>query len=421
LAALAAAGVASAQSSVTLFGIADVGYISKEHTNKNGTLNSKTTGVQEGLNAGNRIGFRGTEDLGGGLRAGFHIEQGINITNGALFSTRAAAAGQQYDGLAASGNMPGGAYSTGTNRQSFVSLGGGFGEVRIGFQYTALYQTSTLNGHFVGSEQPGGDLAHGTLDNANYGGTRANGITYISPRMSGVQATLQYGAGAGRETAEFGSANSANGRTVDNVKRYSLLLNYAQGPINGTFAHTRVNTDTSAVTAANVVTSTTTGGVTTGTVPACATATALGVCSASAIAAADAVDATAKLNQLGVSYQLGDLKLVASWAGGKRTNMQSTSTRKTDSTAYQFGAEYKAGAARPFVTIGNAKIETTTSAGVKSTTFDADLRQFGVRYDLSKRTVAYAMMGETKDTAASLAATSLAKRKFSGVGVAHSF
>jgi hypothetical protein len=84
-------------------------------------------------------------------------------------------------------------------------------------------------------------------------------------------------------------------------------------------------------------------------------------------------------------------------------------------------AEYKAGAARPFVTIGNAKIETTTSAGVKSTTFDADLRQFGVRYDLSKRTVAYAMMGETKDTAASLAATSLAKRKFSGVGVAHSF
>ncbi len=135
IAAFAATG-AFAQSSVTIYGIADVAYATKTHTGAGGATLSKASGIGEGFNAGNRIGFRGTEDLGAGLRANFVIEQGINITNGQLFSSRAAAGGQQIDGVSAAGgagnNMPSGAYSTATNRQAFVGAQAGFGEVRVG-------------------------------------------------------------------------------------------------------------------------------------------------------------------------------------------------------------------------------------------------------------------------------------------------
>ncbi|MEN9619136.1 MAG: hypothetical protein RL406_1373, partial [Pseudomonadota bacterium] len=139
IAALAATG-AFAQSNVTLYGIADVSYGNKTHTAGNGTILGKTSGIQEGYNAGNRIGFKGTEDLGAGKAVGFVIEQGIDITSGALMSSRAAAGGLPIESsaYAASGNMPAGAYSTGTNRQSFVSYADkALGEVRLGYQYTA--------------------------------------------------------------------------------------------------------------------------------------------------------------------------------------------------------------------------------------------------------------------------------------------
>jgi predicted porin len=107
--ALSAPVVALAQSSVTLYGSIDVAWVSKTHKAGNGGTISNVSGIGEGWQAGNRIGFRGSEDLGGGMTALFNIEQGINITNGALFSTRAAAAGQQYDAVnqaGAAGNMP---------------------------------------------------------------------------------------------------------------------------------------------------------------------------------------------------------------------------------------------------------------------------------------------------------------------------
>jgi predicted porin len=397
LAALAATS-AFAQSSVTIYGIADVAYASKTHTAANGTVLSKTAGIGEGFNAGNRIGFRGTEDLGGGMKANFVIENGINITNGNLFSTRAAASGQQLDGnFAASGNMPAGAYSTGTNRQAYVGAAGGFGEVRLGFQYTALYTVSTLSGYHVGSEQPGGDLAHGTLDNANYGGTRANGITYILPKFGDVTATLQMGAGSGRETAELSAASDTTGKTVDNLKRTSLLLNYASGPLNASFAHTKAKFNNSAV-----------------------TAKALGVAANQFGLAGVAVDAAverdydATLNQLGASYQLGALKLVGTWADGERIGT-TDATKTTSSKAQQVGAEYAYGKARPFLTTGTAKTYNNTGA----VAFDAKLTQYGVRYDLSKRTTAYFISGSTKDSIAT--AATIAERKATAFGLFHSF
>ena len=78
LAALAATS-AFAQSSVTMYGNFDVGYGAHKTTSKDGTAFTKTAGVMDGSWAGSRLGFRGTEDMGGGLKANFLIEQGINV------------------------------------------------------------------------------------------------------------------------------------------------------------------------------------------------------------------------------------------------------------------------------------------------------------------------------------------------------
>lgn len=399
IAALAATG-AFAQSSVTMYGIADVAYVNKTHTAANGTQLSKTSGIGEGYNAGNRIGFRGTEDLGAGKTAGFVIEQGINLTNGQLFSSRAAAGGQQLDGVSLTGgtgnNMPSGAYSTATNRQSFVSFANkGYGEVRAGYQYTALYTVSTNSGYHLGSEQPGGDLAHGTLSNADFGGTRANGITYIAPTMGGVTLTLQKGAASGREDVEI--ASPANGKTTDKNNRWSILANYTNGPLNASYAHTNFKTEVNSVASGTVTT------------------TIFGAVTAASATTAGAKNQDNKLDQLAGSYQLGAAKLTASYAKGQIRDA-ATATNSADTKATQIGAEYAFGAIRPFVVKGAGKI-TSLSTGLN--TFDAKSTQFGARYDLSKRTIAYVITGKVTDDAATT--TTIQERKGTAIGLFHSF
>ena len=79
----------------TLYGRTDIGYGVKASQLASGASNQKQTGIMDGGNAGSRIGFRGTEDLGGGMKAHFVTEQGISPTNGSLFGVRTATAGIQ--------------------------------------------------------------------------------------------------------------------------------------------------------------------------------------------------------------------------------------------------------------------------------------------------------------------------------------
>src|SRR6218665_1644124 len=104
LAVLAASGAAMAQSSVTLFGIVDTAFGYVDNANAAG---DSVYGLSTSGNATSRLGFRGTEDLGNGLKAGFWLE-------GEIFGD---------DGNAAGFNF---------KRRSTVSLAGGFGEVRLG-------------------------------------------------------------------------------------------------------------------------------------------------------------------------------------------------------------------------------------------------------------------------------------------------
>ena len=153
LAVMTVSGAAFAQSSVTMYGVIDVAYGSHKTTNLDGTVTRKSSGIMDGNNAGNRIGFRGTEDLGGGLKANFVIEQGINPTSGDGFNKRVSTSHHQVDGTTA--------YSTGNSRQAYVGASGGFGEVRAGYQYTNSYDLVAFNG-LSRSEFHGGVFQNGT-------------------------------------------------------------------------------------------------------------------------------------------------------------------------------------------------------------------------------------------------------------------
>jgi predicted porin len=174
LAALTAfAGAASAQSSVTLFGVVDVNMRQVNNTDNQSQLS--TDG-----NSSSRLGFRGTEDLGGGLRAGFWIE-------GSLSADTGNANGQTWQ------------------RRSTVSLIGNFGEVRLGRDYTPTFWNWTMFDPFgtngVGSAAnlgleagrfQGSGGSYGTLVRAN------NTVGYFLPaNLGGLYGQFMVAAGEG--------------------------------------------------------------------------------------------------------------------------------------------------------------------------------------------------------------------------------
>jgi len=255
LAALAVSGTVMAQA--TLYGIMDIGYFNKQASNGDGSTRWKQNGVGEGGQSSGRFGLRGTEDLGGGLTAHFVTEHGILQTSQAGLTGRIATTGVQYDGLSAtdSATMPvggAGGYSTGPNRQTYVGLAGKtWGSIRVGYQYTAFYEVSTLSGYTNTSEGSiGGAVAH-LWGQAVAGGTRANGIRYESPRMNDFGVSLQMGSGTGRESTEFGlsTTNGVDGQTLNKSARTSIKIDYINGPMMLVYANTRQDNQLGATTA----------------------------------------------------------------------------------------------------------------------------------------------------------------------------
>ncbi|MFC5609533.1 porin [Variovorax soli] len=229
LAALAAAGAASAQSSVTLFGIVDAGISYYENENYAGTKASRTDLSNSGYNS-SRIGFRGTEDLGGGLAASFWLE---------------AALGNDV-GTAGAGNLST-ASSQLFNRRSTVSLSGRFGEVRLGRDYVPTFWNDTVFDPFgtngVGtnavSSTGGGTLlgnALGLANNSNY--VRANNtVGYFLPaNLGGFYGQFMYGL---PERVEFDPAAATPATTTLTFDgRYvGGRFGYANGPLDVAIAY----------------------------------------------------------------------------------------------------------------------------------------------------------------------------------------
>ena len=74
---------------MTAYGILDVAYKNYTLKNAQGDVVIKSNGVSDGTNAGPRLGFKGTEDLGGGLKATFNLESDVNIDTGRLSAASA--------------------------------------------------------------------------------------------------------------------------------------------------------------------------------------------------------------------------------------------------------------------------------------------------------------------------------------------
>ena len=191
---VSAAAAASAQSTVTLFGIVDIA----ARNVKTGD-NSMTSLASGGINT-SRLGVRGTEDLGGGLTAGFWFEAGFNADSGTQSDT-----------------------TRFFNRRSTASLTGSFGEVRLGRDFTPTYtgysdfDTFGDNGVAAGSKF---FQKHGTTVDTN---TRAdNEVSYFLPGNLG---------------GFYGQVSAAAGEGTSGKKYMGGRGGYAAGPINVSLAY----------------------------------------------------------------------------------------------------------------------------------------------------------------------------------------
>jgi predicted porin len=339
--------------------------------------------AQDGIYS-SRIGFNGVEDLGGGLKASFHFEGGMNPDVGT-------AVGFNF------------------TRKSTVGVSGSFGEVRIGRDYTPMFTVIGIADPFgtngVGSA---GNLtfstvavqaslgaqaaanAGGTFATANRGniattapaavsaavvpasityadpnGIRANNsITYYSPDISGFSAAFMY---------SFGTENTNTQKDAGTAT--SLKLAYAKGPLTVAFGNQVTkggNAGALGASASNALVKAD-GSCATGTA---AHATLLGLCAVPASTGTDATDDQKwTTNFLAASYDLKVVKLSA----GYKTEKYSVTSNAMNSTIVAMSAPVGA------LTLKASYVNKETDSGK----IGSQVAVGGV-YDLSKRTAVYA-------------------------------
>ena len=198
LVALAAiSAVTGAMAQATIYGLIDQAYRS-DKTTTGTTAATKKTGIDSVLNGGSQFGFKGSEDLGGGLTASFVMELG-------------------YETSDAIGGM--------NNRQSFVGLAGGFGSVNIGRQYSNIFLAAC--GQDVSSCANIAGNTYVVAADSSGDVRRANAISYNLPSLvPGV--TIQVGKSYGEATTTPTSTNAGNGTFY--------TLGYSAGAIAATLA-----------------------------------------------------------------------------------------------------------------------------------------------------------------------------------------
>lgn len=208
LIALAIAGLSSAafaQTNVTIYGVADGTF---DYIKVNNALgNPSNTRVTSN---GSNLGFKGTENLGNGMKAIFQFETEVNFDNNS---------------------------SLGLNRDSFVGLAGNFGQVTLGTQTgptnalggaldvnsgdTIMSNTAVLGklgGAYASFAGKGAQFASGSTFDTRF----KNSIQYVTPSFSGLQATAMYVANENKVSTPGSKINTS---------AYDLGLTYQNGPV----------------------------------------------------------------------------------------------------------------------------------------------------------------------------------------------
>ena len=394
LAALSAfATAAQAQSSVTLYGSIDTGYSSVEGTvntlaRTNGTdgattttaaTNVKTTnaGIANSSDVSSRWGIRGSEDLGGGMKANFNVETSLGSgTNGALNGNTTATGTTR---------APAGWINTASigNRAMWagISTSGGL-EVRGGLQNQFIRDVA-LSSAADGTTNVVGNLLAG---NSSVFADRHNAISVVQ-----TMGAVKVGAAmTGRSTEKDAVAN------VDTGKGYELMANYSAGKLALGAAYRKVDNTAVGISAADQATDFNK-----------ANGTNLAAGAFDAIAASGTETETTVIS---ASYNFGPVKAFVGYGTQDVLNtVTATVGQKTEREVTTVGVNGNVNAkTQLFATYSTGETKAARAAGV-APALDMDGYVVGARYSLSKRTTAYAIYGESDVDATATASTAGAK------------
>ncbi len=373
------AGTAQAQSSVTVYGTYDLGYQALSYDNVGGSTatgaQDKVSGIAGSTLTSNRIGFRGTEDLGGGLKANFNLEYGFasNLFGDTVTTSTTPASTMVSGASTAPTTTPGVASGLGGTLQTRTSRVGlesaTLGRLDVGYGLTGLFATVTSHSplpgnNFIGdvaytSQASTGASAAGTHAGSASsrilsGAVRANGVQYTSPSFGGVQAVVDY--------ANSSVKNGDSGVTDTRAQNAGLTLRYSAGAL--ALAATVHNLKTDANTENNNINS----------VDFQAVSARYAVTSNLAVNALIAKNKTTAqtglqsgkndVMQVGASYTMGKNQLVAQWGEGDGEGAVGVDQR--DRKGYQIGAIHNLSKRTNMYAIygsQEAKFVTTTNVG----------------------------------------------------------
>ena len=379
------ASAAQAQSSVTVYGIMDVGF--QGVTTRVGSTKTNVTRFSgEGSETTSRLGFKGTEDLGGGTSAFFTAEFALAPTDATL-----------------SGNANNGLF----NRQTFVGLKkNGIGQAAIGTQYTPVHLA-------VSRTDPGqqnnmlGNVIYATNASQGNGQTATsytvrynNALTLMTDRIAGFQLNAIYN----NNNSDKNQTATAGGS--DNNNAWGLGLNYVWNKLN-------VDAAVQNSSSSNWAAQQTTG-------PALPATQTVGVAPSNPLGTAVNMNS----QYYAATYDFGILKAYAQYLNSKVSNQANTGAL-IQRTAQQIGVRsYVTPTVEAWASVGNGRFDSQNASTIVSGTAASATQNFtgyqlGSNYWLSKRTNLYAIFGSTQVSSSSVRVSEGGSSY--GLGVRHTF
>jgi len=374
---------AQAQSTATIYGTLDVGY-----GNFNQQVGSAAKTTQKGLmyntNDSSRWGIKAEEDLGGGSKAGVQIESWLGSLPRNNFG---------YNGGSAS------AYgvSSGTSNASLNGVGNSIDATSLGNRILAAHVT--MGAHTVQAGYNSAFVRDIAVPYQADGSNVVGNLVGNDATITGRNVAANYIYNANGLTAGVGVTNNVKQRDgyqdVNTGSGYQLKARYATGPMSVAAAYSVATSDTGTTT--NPTVSSTTTQLNSPVV---------------LLGTGTQVKTKTKTTVLAADYDLTVAKLFAEYGKVDVTNENADATLN-NRHAVSVGARVPVGKAWFFAQVSEGKQQNTTG-------YDGDWKGYsvGARYELSKRTYAYIVNGESKYD---YTATSQLKAKQYGAGLVHNF